>query len=175
MKNVSPAREVALLACMVALLLVGKQALNFLPNIEVVTLLLIVYTLGFGWKRSLMVTAAFIALEMTVWAIHLWVIMYIYIWPLLVFLTHQFRRNQSVLFWALFSATFGLFFGMMAALPYIVTSGFPAAVAWWVSGIPFDLMHAAGNFALCLVLFRPLMYLIGKIRPIFGMEGTGLS
>jgi len=170
MRQTSPARQVALLACMVALLHVGKQALNFLPNIEVVTLLLIVYTLGFGWKRSLMVTLAFIALEMTVWAIHLWIIMYLYIWPFLIFLVHQFRRNDSVVFWALFSAAFGLFFGMMASLPYIVTSGFATAVAWWVSGIPYDLLHAAGNFALCLVLYKPLMKLVGRIRPIFGIE-----
>ncbi len=168
--SVSPAREVALLACMVALLHVGKQALNFLPNIEVVTLLLIVYTLGFGWKRSLLVAVAFTVLEMTVWAIHLWVIMYIYIWPFLILLTHLLRRNRSVLFWALFSAAFGLFFGMMAALPYIVTIGLPGAVAWWASGIPFDLMHAGGNFALCLVLHRPLMYLTDSVRAIFHMD-----
>jgi len=170
MRPSSPARQVALLACMVALLHVGKQALNFLPNIEVVTLLLIVYTLGFGWKRSLMVTFVFIALEMTVWAIHLWIIMYLYIWPFLIFLVHTFRHNNSVLFWALFSATFGLFFGMMAALPYIVTSGLAGAIAWWVSGIPFDLMHAAGNFALCLVLYRPLMMLVDRVKPIFGLQ-----
>ena len=29
------------------------------------------------------------------------------------------------------------------------------ALSWWISGIPFDLLHGAGNFAMALALFKP--------------------
>ena len=29
-------------------------------------------------------------------------------------------------------------------------------VSKWVSGIPFDVMHCAGNFVIALLLFNPL-------------------
>ena len=39
-------------------------------------------------------------------------------------------------------------------------------MAWWVSGIPFDLLHCAGNFVIALVLFVPLRKLMGRLaRP----------
>ena len=37
------------------------------------------------------------------------------------------------------------------------------ALSWWISGIPFDLAHCAGNFALALVLFAPLRRLFSRL------------
>ena len=37
------------------------------------------------------------------------------------------------------------------------------AFSYWISGIPFDLMHCAGNFAIALVLFKPLRKLTEKL------------
>ena len=37
------------------------------------------------------------------------------------------------------------------------------ALAWWVSGIPFDLLHCAGNFAMALVLFRPCRQVLTRL------------
>lgn len=44
------ARELVLLALLGALLLVTKLALAWLPNIEPVSLLVLVYTAVLGWK-----------------------------------------------------------------------------------------------------------------------------
>ena len=30
------------------------------------------------------------------------------------------------------------------------------ALSYWVSGIPFDLIHCGGNFVMTLVLYKPL-------------------
>ena len=43
-------KEIALMGILSALLIIGQVALGFLPNIEVVTLLVIAYTLVFGKK-----------------------------------------------------------------------------------------------------------------------------
>ena len=46
---------------------------------------------------------------------------------------------------------------------YLFTGGPAFAVSWWLSGIPFDLFHCAGNFFMALVLFRPLRTLLQRM------------
>ena len=44
----------------------------------------------------------------------------------------------------------------MCSIPYLLIGGIHTAVAWWVSGIPFDMIHGVSNFVLMLVLYKPL-------------------
>ena len=38
----------------------------------------------------------------------------------------------------------------------VLIGGFAYDASRWASGIPFDLLHCAGNFAIALLLFAPL-------------------
>lgn len=67
-------REIVLFAFLTAVMEAAKMALNPIPNVELVTLLVIVYTVFFGWKTYYIVLA-FIFLETLNFGIHLWVIM----------------------------------------------------------------------------------------------------
>ena len=70
---------------------------------------------------------------------------------------------ESPLGWALLSAGFGLAFGLLCAPVSLFMGGWAYAVSWWISGIPFDLMHCAGNFVMALLLFKPLRLLLEKL------------
>ena len=74
-----------------------------------------------------------------------------------------FRKMESPLGWAVLSGAFGLSFGALCTLVYWVTGGWAFALSWWVSGIPFDLLHCAGNFAMALVLFRPCRQVLTRL------------
>ena len=89
------------------------------------------------------------------WVCIIWLVPLIGAWLL--------RKSESPLVWALFSGVFGLFFGALCAPVYLFTGGLGFAVSWWISGIPFDLMHCAGNFVMALVLFVPLRRLLKKL------------
>ena len=65
--------------------------------------------------------------------------------------------------WALLSGAFGLLFGLLCAPVYACTGGPAFAVSWWISGIPYDLLHCGGNFFLALTLFAPLRKLLGRL------------
>lgn len=101
--------DIILIGVMVAALEGGKIALSFLPNVEIVTLFIILFTLFFGGK-VIYAIAAFILLEGFLYGFGLWFVMYLCIWPLLALLTYLFRRRTGTLFWSLLSAFFGLFF-----------------------------------------------------------------
>ena len=99
-------RDIALVGVMTATLEAAKFILSFVPNVEIVTLLIILYTLVFG-KRIFYVIAAFLAMEGIQYGFGIWWLMYAYVWPLLAVLAYLFRRRESVWFWSIFSGFFG--------------------------------------------------------------------
>lgn len=155
-------RDIAFLAIMAALMFASQVVMASLPNIHIVALLIILTTFMFGWKAMYSV-AVFIVLEGLMFGFGPWWFGYIIAWPLLVVVTVIFRANTAPLFWAVVSGLHGLFFGALCAVPQIFILGFKGAIAWWVSGIPFDLIHCAGNFVLALVLISPLRRLTEKL------------
>ena len=64
---------------------------------------------------------------------------------------------------AALSGTFGLLFGVLCAPVDVAIGGFGYAVTKWVSGIPFDIAHCVGNFAIALIAFLPLRKLLEKL------------
>lgn len=158
------ARDIVILGLMTALLLVAQVGLSFLPNIELVSLLVIVYTHVFR-KKVLLILAAFTVLEGLIYGFGTWWLTYLYVWPILALLAWSFRDMESPLGWAILNAAFGLMFGALTALTNLFISGIGGMVSYWVAGIPFDLMHCAGNFVTALVLFKPLTALFRRLLP----------
>lgn len=155
----------AILGMMIAVLEVSKAALSFLPGVEIVTLLVILFTRAVG-RRAYLVVGAFVGIECFLYGLGLWTLMYLYIWPLLVTLALAFQNQTSPLFFSIFSGIFGLVFGMLCAIPYLFLGGLHTAVGWWIAGIPVDLVHGITNFLLCLLLFRPLSSALTRLcRP----------
>lgn len=155
-------KETALLAIMAALMFASQVVMASLPNIHMVALLIILTTFMFGWKAMYSI-GIFVLLEGLMFGFGPWWIGYIYAWPLLVVLTMIFRANTSALFWAVLAAVHGLFFGALCAIPQIFILGAKGALAWWINGIPFDLLHCAGNFVLVLALIKPLRKLTERL------------
>lgn len=167
-------KDITLIGMMVAVIEVCKVALAWAPNIELTTFLLIMFTLFFG-RKILFVVPVFILIEGTMYGIHLWWIMYLYAWPLLVLLTWIFRRQQSVWLWSVLSAAFGLAFGFLCSFPYAVigaveggiVNGLYAGFTWWVAGIPFDIIHGVANFVIMLVLYHPVRLVLKQAKHLY--------
>lgn len=157
------AKDIALVGVMIATLEAVKQALAFLPNVEMITLLIVLYALVFG-KRVYYAIPVFILMEGCLYGFGIWWIMYIYIWPLLAFVTRLYRKQESPWFWAIFTGGFGLIFGALCAIPYLFIDGWHGALVWWVAGIPYDILHGISNVVLCLILFRPLYQVLKRLE-----------
>lgn len=156
-------KDIALIGIMTATLIASKMALAVLPNIEIVSLLIIVFTLTFGFKVFYSIII-FICIETFIWGMGLWSIMYLYTWPLLAIITYLFRKQDSVWFWSIVSGIFGIFFGALGSILYLIIGGVRTAFAWWIAGIPWDIVHCISNFVLALVLYRPLMATLRKLK-----------
>lgn len=153
---------VALSGILGAILLVSQIALAPLPNIEIVSVLVVLFTLVLG-KYVAYTLSVFILLEGLVYGFGLWWFSYLYIWTILAIFTFFFRKMESRLGWALLCGFYGLLFGTLTSFPTFVLSGFAVGVAYILSGIPFDLIHAAANFLLAFLLLPVLRKLLVKL------------
>lgn len=155
-------KELALFGVLGGLTFAAKVVMAPLPNIEPVSLLVMLFAVVLG-KRALYPIYVYVLLEFALFGFGLWSVSYLYVWPLLAGAVLALRDMDSALGWALLAGTFGLLFGALCAPVYLFTGGWAFALSWWVNGIPFDLLHCAGNFALALVLFKPLRRVLDEL------------
>lgn len=155
-------RRIVLLGVLGALLVIAQVALAFLPNIELVSLLIIVCTLALG-SSVFAPISVFVLVEGLLYGFGLWWLNYLYVWPILAGIVLLLRKQRSPIFWAIFSGGFGLFFGALCAIPYFFIGGPASAFAYWVSGLPFDIAHCAGNVAAELLLFTPCLKILERL------------
>lgn len=158
-------RDLVIQALLGAILFAVQVALSPLPNIELVSILCLVYTLTFG-VRALGAIYVFVLLEGLLYGFGLWWIMYLYVWAILWGIAMLLRRYGSWLLWSFVLGFYGLAFGALCTIPYFFVGGIGTAVAWWINGIPFDIIHCLGNFASGLVLYRPLILVMKKLASL---------
>ena len=91
-----------------------------------------------------------------------WWINYLYVWSIQALITLLFRKNDSVWFWSILSGIYGITFGALCTIPYFAIGGISGAFAYWTSGLLFDIIHCISNFIVCLVLFKPIRYVLEK-------------
>lgn len=161
-KKLLSLKEIALFGVLGALTFGAKVVMSGLPNIEPVSLLVMLYAVVFG-RKSLYPIYLYVMLEILFYGIQLWNINYLYVWAVLALAAYLLRAMTHPLAWALLSGVFGLLFGALCAPVYLFSGGIGLAVSWWVSGIPYDITHCIGNFVIALVLFVPLRKLLDKL------------
>ena len=153
-------RQIALFGVLGALTFGAKVAMSGLPNIEPVSLMVMLFAVVFGWK-GLYPIYLYVTMEILLYGINLWNINYLYVWLVLMLLALAMRRLQNPLWWAGLSGLFGLVFGLLCSPVYMVAmNSVSYGIRWWQAGLPFDITHAVGNFAIALLLFAPLRKLL---------------
>lgn len=145
-----------------ALTFAAKVAMAALPNIEPVSLMVMLFAVVFGWK-CIYPIYLYVLLELLLFPPNLWSINYLYIWMLLALGAMAMKRLRNPIFWAILSGLFGICFGLLCTPVYAVLFGWQYALRWWAVGFAYDIPHAIGNFAIALVLFVPLRILLEKL------------
>ena len=157
------AKELIVLSLFAAFMHVFQIALAFLPNIEVVSLLVILCTLIYG-KKTLYPIYLFAVVQGLMYGFGIWWFMYLYVWTVLWAVVMLLPHTDSPILWAIVSGLFGFLFGLLCSIPYLFIGGLKMAIAYWIAGIPFDLVHGVGNAVVAMVLVRPLYRVLLKLK-----------
>ena len=155
-------REICLFGILASLTFAAKYVMSWMPNIEPVSLMVMLFGVIFGLK-ALFPVYVYVVLEILFYGLGTWNVNYLYIWAILLLLAIALRDMRGSLGWAVLSGAFGLMFGVLCMPVDILIGGFGYAASKWVSGIPFDLAHCAGNFVIAALLFKPMRTLLEKL------------
>lgn len=160
----SGARNVALSALMAALLIAGKFALQMIPNVEVVTIFILLFSCCFGLARTLPAVLVFCIVDPFLYgAVPTVLAQYFLHWPLLCVSAWLLSRvtKSEYAFLGLAAAASVLFW---LETPVInVLFQFSPFMGTLVAGLPFFAINLISNGALVLVLFRPLSRVLEKV------------
>ncbi len=156
-------REMVILSLLGAMTFCAKMVMVPLPNVEPVSLMVMLLAVTFGWKGFYAVMI-YIGMEFVTWGLGLWSFCYLYVWLILFVLAILLQKMKSAFGWAALSGLFGLTFGALCAIVYWIAGGIGAAITWWLAGIPFDLVHGVMNFVIALLLFNPLRKLLARLK-----------
>ena len=154
--------EITLFGVLGALTFAAKLVMSWMPNIEPVSLMVMLFAVVFG-RKALYPIYVYVAMEILVYGLGVWNIYYLYIWLFLAVGAWLMQKSTHPLSWAMLSGVFGLLFGALCGIADVFIGGFGYAAAKWTSGILFDITHCAGNFVIALLLFNPLRNLLTKL------------
>ncbi|MBR7162443.1 MAG: hypothetical protein IKD35_00555 [Clostridia bacterium] len=174
-RTVLTARYVTQVAVMAGLITALKFALSFLPNVEVITVLIAVFSTVWGLKYSLPATLIFCTVEMAIYGVGSWVPLYYIYWPILSVVFHfalggkrtPVAMGIALPIGILFSALFGVLSASMETL-FVVGVVSPDMlgtffVSYYLKGLWFDIVHIVSVAVSILVLYIPLVKISEKI------------
>lgn len=175
-KGIFYTKKVVLIALFGALLSTLKLLLSFLPNIEIITLLIVAFTYVFGIALSMGATLVFCLLEILIWGFNpSWLISYLLHWPTVVmvsFLLKKSKINRPV-FIAITLSVITALFGIQSTFIYMLTGGgikanfFDRFIALYLSGIKFYIVHIASCFVSILFGFKPFIQMLTKLGKMY--------
>lgn len=160
-------REMVLFAMLGTLMFVSKVIMELLPNIHLLGMFIMTYTVVFR-KKALLPIYIFVFLNGIYAGFSMWWIPYLYIWTILwaatMLLPKNMARKTKCIVYPAVCCLYGLLYGTLYAPAQAVLFGmsFKATLAWIVAGFPFDALHGLGNLFSGLLIV-PLSDLLQKL------------
>ncbi|EDP69421.1 hypothetical protein CAT7_02002 [Carnobacterium sp. AT7] len=159
-------QRLTLLAFMTALCQVSRQLLQFLPNVQPVTVILIILTLTLGVTDALIVAVLSIILSNITLGMGVWTIAQIVSFGGIVLFTgwiiKPFFNNIPFGFMLIYAGFTGYLYGFLISLVQAPFFGIQNFWVYYASGLPFDTLHAVGNGGFYLILAPILFPLLKK-------------
>ena len=142
--------EIAVFPMLGAIMFCSKLLMEALPNIHIVGMLVMIYTVVFRVK-ALIPIYIFAFLTGLYAGFDIWWIPYLYIWTVLwaitMLLPKKMPRAAAIAVYSVVCALHGLLYGTLYAPVQALAFGFDfdQTLAWIAAGLPFDIIHAVGN------------------------------
>ena len=149
------------------LMFCSKIVMEALPNIHLLGVLTMVYTIVFR-KKALIPIYLYVVMNGLFAGFALWWLPYLYIWTVLWAITMLIPRNIpkkiACIVYPIICFLHGIAFGILYApgQALMYGFGFKQTVAWIIYGLPYDVIHGLGNIGLGMLVL-PLSELMKKL------------
>lgn len=167
-------KNIVLVGILSATLTVAKLALFFVANVEIVTLLIMVYATVFGRKTALFSALVFSTVEVLLFGFNTWVVLYFIYWPLLALVAGTILKKPRVWCAVLLAIVLTIVFDVLDSLIttiFAALGGVPTYqlvrifVSYYIRGIWFYVVHLVSNAVVVGALYLKLVQTLQKVRP----------
>ena len=159
--------EMVLFAMLGSLMFCSKIVMEALPNIHLLGMLIVVYTIVFR-RKALIPLYIYVLLNGIFCGFATWWVPYLYVWTVLwgavMLLPRHIPRPVACVVYGLVCALHGLCFGILYA-PFealVYNLGFQGMLVWIAKGFGFDFIHFCGNIATGLFIM-PVAELLSRL------------
>ena len=152
----------------------SKALMEFLPNIHLIGMFTMLFAIVFRFKALIpiyifvFVDGIYLFLKGYSFGFLSWWIPYLYVWTILwavtMLLPRKIPNKLAMIIYPIICALHGLSFGTLCAPTHALIFGldYEQTIAWIVIGLPWDAVHAAGNFVAGLLIV-PLSKVLTKL------------
>ena len=143
---------------------VAKQALAGIPNVQVVSLLMVLFFLNSTWRESVLFLLGYVILDFLAWGYPTLMLPSFAAWIIFGFFVKLIGPNDYKL------AFFTIPFTVIHMLVYMIHDwfffGLPInqSIAYLTSGIPFAIPMLFSSFLSIVLLLRPMNKIVTEIR-----------
>lgn len=151
-------KEICLFAILGTLMFVSKIVMEGLPNVHLLGMLTMTYTIVFR-KKALIPIYVYVFLNGLYAGFNAWWLPYLYLWAVLwgvtMLLPQNMPKGVACVVYPIVCSLHGLAFGTLYAPAQAIMYGFTfeQTLAWIVAGLPWDAVHACGNLAAGLLIY----------------------
>ena len=155
--------ELAVFPMLAVIMFCSKLLMEALPNIHIVGMLVVLYTVVFRAK-ALIPIYIYVLLTGIYAGFDVWWVPYLYIWTVLWAMTMCLPKNMpraaAIVVYSVVCGLHGFLYGVLyaPAQAFFFGFNFEQTVAWIISGFPFDVLHGVGN-----VIFGCFVYPLAQI------------
>ena len=150
-------KELTMIALLVTLLVVAQFAFSVVVGINLVFPLLIIYTYSLGFKKTMLITIAFIGARFLMGLPLLTVALWGWTFTILVvlaFVVNKASRGNEYIA-SLFTFGYFILFGILCAIQEYFLTEVPIGV-YWLRGLSSDFLGAIAGFVTMLLLLKPV-------------------
>lgn len=152
--------RIALLAVLTAFVSVGRLvfALPILPNVQPMTALLILVTLNIGALDGIVVSVLSLLLTNLILGTGPWTIMQMISFGVLIIVTallkffYSYGTVVNRFVFSIWAGLAGFIFGFLMTYMSFRLYGISNFWIYYINGLPFDILHAAGNIIFFVIL-----------------------
>ena len=155
-------KDIVILAMLAALMCVGDFAMEWLPNVHFVGVLIVVTTAIYR-TYALFPIYTYVIIQGIMGGFSVWWVPYLYIWTVLwgaiMLIPKKLSEKVKHVLYILFCALHGFLFGVLYSPMQAIFFGLDlkGTLAWIAAGFYFDAIHGTGNLILGIVFIYPII------------------
>ncbi|MDR1905656.1 MAG: hypothetical protein LBQ27_01905 [Clostridiales bacterium] len=161
-------KKIVFTAVLAASLTAGKFILSHIPNVEVITFFIVMYSVVFGIGVSLPAVLIFCAVEGFLYGLQYYLVTYFVYWPLLALFAYLIsKKTQKFWIFSIYAVMMTIFFGLLSTFidTLFLTNGFSTRffVIRYFNGIIFYITQIVCNAVLFPTAFDPVKKILTRL------------